>query len=135
MAAPRASAASAARARRWRWRSKSAALCSSSDSLSQIKRWAEEQLPLELVRRWRERVDRSLAPPAVRPGGTGTLDSASRGQVEAHPYLAYGSTLLAVIVAPTFILYLQLGDGDILTVSASGEVERPLAKDRAADRQ
>jgi hypothetical protein len=26
-----------------------------SDSLSQIKRWAEEQLPLELVRHWRER--------------------------------------------------------------------------------
>jgi hypothetical protein len=55
--------------------------------------------------------------------------AASRQQIEANPYLAYGSTLLAVIVAPTFILYLQLGDGDLLTVSAAGAVERPLAKD------
>ena len=99
------------------------------DSLSQKKRWAEEQLPLELVRHWRERVDRLLA---RRPFALAELESlgpASRRQVEANPYLAYDSTLLAVIVASTFILYLQLGDGDILTVSSSGEVERPLAKD------
>ncbi len=99
------------------------------DSLSRIKRWAEEQLPLELVRHWRERVDRSLARQPFTPAELESLDPASRRQVEANPYLAYGSTLLAVIVAPTFILYLQLGDGDILTVSASGEIERPLAKD------
>ncbi|MFZ1641786.1 MAG: PP2C family serine/threonine-protein phosphatase [Candidatus Contendobacter sp.] len=99
------------------------------DSLSQKKRWAEEQLPLELVRRWRERVDRSLDRRPFTPAELESLDPASRQQIEANPYLAYGSTLLAVVVAPTFILYLQLGDGDILTVSASGEIERPLAKD------
>ncbi|MDG4595572.1 MAG: PP2C family serine/threonine-protein phosphatase [Candidatus Contendobacter sp.] len=99
------------------------------DSLSRIKRWAEEQLPLELVRRWRERVDRSLARRPFTPAELDALDPASRRQVEAHPYLAYGSTLLAVVVTPAFILYLQLGDGDLLTVSTSGEVERPLAKD------
>ncbi len=99
------------------------------DSLSRIKRWAEEQLPLELVRHWRERVDRSLARRPFTPAELESLDPAGRRQVEANLYLAYGSTLLAVIVAPTFILYLQLGDGDILTVSASGEIERPLAKD------
>jgi hypothetical protein len=100
-----------------------------TDSLSRIKRWAEEQLPLELVRRWRERVDRSLARRRFAPAELEALDPASRQQVEANPYLAYGSTLLAVIVAPTFILYLQLGDGDILIVSAAGEVERPLPRD------
>ncbi|MFO1419720.1 MAG: PP2C family serine/threonine-protein phosphatase [Candidatus Competibacteraceae bacterium] len=99
------------------------------DSLSRIKRWAEERLPLELVRRWRERVDRSLVRRPFAPAELESLDPASRSQIEVNPYLAYGSTLLAVVVAPTFILYLQLGDGDILTVSASGEVERPLPRD------
>ena len=99
------------------------------DNLSRIKRRAEERLPLELVRHWRQRVDRSLARRPFAPAELEPLDSASRSQVEAHPYLAYGSTLLAVVVTPAFILYLQLGDGDLLTVSANGEVERPLPKD------
>lgn len=99
------------------------------DSLSRIKRRAEEQLPLELVRRWRARVDRSLDRQPFAPAELDALDPASRRQVEAHPSLAYGSTLLAVLVVPGFILYLQLGDGDILTVSSDGEVERPLPRD------
>ena len=99
------------------------------DSLSRIKRRAEEQWPLELVRRWRERVDRLLARRPFTLAELDALDPASRRQIEAHPYLAYGATLLTVIVTPAFILYLQLGDGDLLTVSASGEVERPLARD------
>jgi len=99
------------------------------ESASQRKRWAEEQLPRELTRRWRERVDRSLDRRPFALAELEALDPASRRQIEANPYLAYGSTLLAVIVAPTFIVYLQLGDGDLLTASASGEVERPLAKD------
>ena len=99
------------------------------DSLSQIKRWAEEELPKGLVRCWRERVDRLIARQLFTPEELEPLDAASRQQVETHPYLAYGSTLLVVIVAPGFILYLQLGDGDLLTVSAEGEVERPIPKD------
>lgn len=99
------------------------------DNLSQKKRWAEEQLPLELVRHWRERVEQSLARRPFHPEELDSLDPVSRSQVEANPLLAYGSTLLGVIVAPTFILYVQLGDGDILTVSSNGEVERPLVKD------
>ena len=98
-------------------------------NLSQIKRRAEEQLPLELVRYWRAQVDRSLQRQPFTPRELEPLDAAARRQVEANPYLAYGSTLLAVIVAPGFILYLQLGDGDILAVSADGEVERPLPRD------
>ena len=99
------------------------------DTPSQQKRWAEENLPRELVRHWQAAVDQALEEQPFTPAELETLDPPSRRQVEANPYLAYGSTLLAVVVAPAFILYLQLGDGDILTVSASGEVERPLAKD------
>ena len=99
------------------------------DRPSQIKRWAEEELPKGLVRRWCERVDRLLARCPFTPAELAPLDAASRRLLDAHPYLAYGSTLLVVVVAPGFILYLQLGDGDLLTVSAEGEVERPIPKD------
>lgn len=99
------------------------------DSPSQIKRWAEDRMPHELVRRWREHVDKLLQRQPFTPQELDSLDAVSRRQVEAQPYLAYGSTLLAVVVAPAFILYLQLGDGDILTVSAQGNVERPMPKD------
>jgi len=98
-------------------------------SASQIKRWAHERLPYELVRCWREQVDKSLKRRPFGAAELAALDSASRLQVETHPYLAYGSTLLVVLVAPTFILYLQLGDGDILTVSNQGLVEYPMPKD------
>ncbi len=96
---------------------------------SQIKHWAEDRLPQELVRRWREQVDKMLQRQPFTLRELASLDAVSRRQVEAQPYLAYGSTLLVVVVAPTFILYLQLGDGDILTVSNNGNIERPMPKD------
>ncbi|WP_201097384.1 protein phosphatase 2C domain-containing protein [Thiocystis minor] len=99
------------------------------DRPSQIKRWAEEQLPLELVRHWLEGVNRSLQRQPFTSAELETLDTAARQQVESYPSLAYGSTLLAVVVAPGFILYLQLGDGDFLTVSAEGEITRPIPQD------
>ena len=96
---------------------------------SQSKHWAEDRLPQELVRRWREHVDKLLQRQPFTPKELDSLDAVSRRQVEAQPYLAYGSTLLAVVVAPTYILYLQLGDVDILTVFSNGNIERPIPKD------
>ncbi|WP_157633633.1 PP2C family serine/threonine-protein phosphatase [Thioflavicoccus mobilis] len=97
--------------------------------LSQVKRWAEEQLPRELVRQWRRRVERHLAREPFTANELAPLDAAGRRALAANPFLAYGTTLLMVIAAPAFILYLQLGDGDILTVAANGGIERPIAKD------
>lgn len=98
-------------------------------SPSQRKRWAEEQWPLELVRGWQEAMQRRLARQPFTAAELAALDEPGRRQVEARPALAYGSTLLSVVVAPGFILYLQLGDGDLLTVAADGEVARPLPPD------
>ena len=46
-----------------------------------------------------------------------------------HPLLPYGTTLCTVTVTADYILYLQLGDGDVLTVSSHGHVKRPLPPD------
>ncbi len=98
-------------------------------NLSRTKRWAEQQLPLELVRHWTGRVERLVARQPFTEEELAPLDASDRRDLEISPQLAYGTTLLAVVIAPRFLIYLQLGDGDILTVSADGVVERPVTKD------
>lgn len=44
--------------------------------------------------------------------------------VVRHPTLAYGSTLLGAVATQTYILSVQLGDGDILLVDARGRGRR-----------
>lgn len=95
--------------------------------LSAIKHWAEDYLPRAIVRCWREAVDEDIAahPIAAEERTPSSLTSLESG---GH-YLAYGATLLVVMVTTTFILYWQLGDGDILTVADDGVVGRPLPPD------
>lgn len=102
-------------------------------SLSAIKRVAEERLPRELLRRWREAVDADLT---SEPFSDEELDrlKAQRGdggkrEVLQNPHLAYGATVLGVLVERDYLLFLQLGDGDILIVSEAGEVSRPIDRD------
>jgi serine/threonine protein phosphatase PrpC len=52
-----------------------------------------------------------------------------RGVVENSPELAYGATLLAAAATNQVLLYLQLGDGEILSVDAQGTTTRPLPPD------
>jgi hypothetical protein len=98
-------------------------------NLSAIKRWAEENLPRAIVHRWRDRVADDIfahpLPKADLDRLEANEDVTKRRQVVLDPLLAYGATLLTILVTESFILYLQLGDGDILTVSEAGEVSRP----------
>jgi len=102
--------------------------------LSIIKRTAEERLPQALVRRWREAVAEDIRKNPFSRDELNLLESetgpATRQTLEANRLLAYGATLLTTLVTESFILYLQLGDGDILTVSKVGAVTRPLPEDR-----
>jgi len=98
-------------------------------NLSIVKRWAEDNLPREIVRRWREAVADDVS---ARPLTGADLDQleakenvGKRRQIALKPVLAYGATILVVLVTESFILYLQLGDGDILNVAEAGEVSRP----------
>jgi len=102
-------------------------------SLSTIKRTAEERAPGEIVRRWRAAVARHLKDHPITEEELGTLakqrDPKARRDIEKDPQVAYGATLLSVLITSEFVLYLQLGDGDILTVADNGEVTRPMARD------
>ncbi|MBN2006490.1 MAG: protein phosphatase 2C domain-containing protein, partial [Anaerolineae bacterium] len=101
--------------------------------LSTIKRTAEERLPGEIVRRWRAAVGRHLKDNPITEEELETLekrrDPKARRVIEKDPQVAYGATLLSVLITSGFILYLQLGDGDILTVADNAEVTRPMTRD------
>jgi serine/threonine protein phosphatase PrpC len=98
------------------------------DNLSLIKDATKQWLPRALVRKWVEVVSEHLNAEPLSDaelrslGFDGVLDT-------EHAVVAYGATLLVTAITDSFIIYLQLGDGEILTVSESGEVTRPLKKD------
>jgi hypothetical protein len=89
--------------------------------LSAIELIGGPWLARRIVERWTEVVKDDIQKKAF------THEEAD--EVLGNPLLAYGATLLAALVTNDFILYLQMGDGDILTVSETGHVARPIAKD------
>lgn len=101
--------------------------------LSRVRSHAQTRWPKTLVAAWKSAVRTDLAakpfsqmefaafpepPPVVKPDE----------ELPVNAYLAYGATLIAVAITRNYILYSQLGDGDILTVRADGIVSRPLPK-------
>ena len=103
-------------------------------TLTAVKRLAEETLPQRIVRRWQEAVEADLAHDPVTEAEWARLaereGAATVQRVAEKPLLVYGATVLAALVTREYLLFLQLGDGDILTVSDGLEVQRPLPGDR-----
>ncbi len=98
--------------------------------LSRVRNQAKTVWPRTLLQAWKERVRAELTtkpftlfdfapfpepPPVVNPGQ----------ELPISAYLAYGATLLTVAITHRYILYSQLGDGDILTVRADGTCRAP----------
>jgi serine/threonine protein phosphatase PrpC len=93
--------------------------------LAKIKGLCEEWLPKVLVRRWQERVHRHLRRYPLKPGEQTNWHATTPSTRPDSGLRAYGATLIALLLTPRFHLYLQLGDGDILTIGADGRVSRP----------
>ncbi|HJQ67746.1 MAG TPA: PP2C family serine/threonine-protein phosphatase [Blastocatellia bacterium] len=102
-------------------------------NLTTVKRTAEERLPQEMARQWTEAVKLHIESDPLSDDELGELEKtdgpAARESIATNPIRAYGATIVMAIVEGSFILYLQLGDGDILLVSDSGEVTRALPND------
>ena len=84
-----------------------------ASNLMEVQKYAEHPLRVQIVREWTAQV------------------RAKAGDDET-PLLDYGSTVLAALATPDFLLVGQLGDGDILLVAEDGTVEVPLPADPAA---
>mgnify|MGYP002777881610 CR=1 FL=1 len=102
-------------------------------AIAQIAQLARETLPQHLVQTWQSTVLADYQSHPFRAAEWSQLQAREPRRAEAevreNPLLAYGSTLLAVAVTEAFLLYLQLGDGDILQVDRQGTTQRALAKD------
>ena len=101
--------------------------------LSELESRAQDYLPREFVRRWRGAAEADLK---ARPFTEEELAAVEKKDgpraltlVAGNPLLAYGATSLTVALTDSFALYLQLGDGEIVSVSDAGEVLRVLPED------
>ncbi len=101
--------------------------------LAEIEEKGQDYLPKEIVKKWRKTVEYHLKNNPFTDEEFKKLEEKSganaRKLIEENPLLAYGTTSLTVAMEEDFILYLQLGDGDILNVSETGEVTKPLPED------
>jgi serine/threonine protein phosphatase PrpC len=102
-------------------------------NFSALKDVAVSLLPQRIVNEWRKAVDLDLQEQPFTDEEKQILvqkeSESSLQSVTKNPYLAYGATLLGVLVTEFFIVYIQLGDGDILQVDASGHTTQPLKRD------
>lgn len=80
-----------------------------------VRKAAERELPATLVAAWKKAVLGHLAAHPFTAAEQAAV--AGDGGGDAARLLAYGATLIVVAVSASSILYLQLGDGDILAVS------------------
>jgi serine/threonine protein phosphatase PrpC len=98
-----------------------------------VKSLAEEKLPRLILDRWLQEVERDCVRQPFSAEELSALDSrenqVARKAVEERPALAYGTTLITCLFTTGFVIYLQIGDGDILSVSSEGEVSRPFPAD------
>lgn len=101
--------------------------------LSWVKDRLARDAPQRIVREWRARVEEDLARSPFTDDEFALVRErdGQQGQalVEKDPFLAYGSTLITAVAAQSFMAFWQIGDGDVLTVSAAGGASRPLAGD------
>jgi serine/threonine protein phosphatase PrpC len=93
--------------------------------LSTVKNSAEQFIPRYIIDAWKKRVYEDIAKHPFSQPELGVLPKEKRD-------IAYGSTLLIAAVTDRFLMYFQIGDGEIIEVSdKDGQVIRPIPKDES----
>jgi serine/threonine protein phosphatase PrpC len=101
--------------------------------LSAWKRAVDEDLPVAIERRWKAAVTKHVEENPLLVKEVARVEeaqgAAARQVVERDPVQAYGTTLITLVLHESFLACLQLGDGDVLVVTRTGEVIHPIADD------
>jgi hypothetical protein len=93
----------------------------------------QSQFAREISEAWNRRVDEDIRRhPFTKQDEALVEAEEDHGfrEVAADPLLAYGATLIVVLLAPAFALYAQIGDGDILVVDNDGSTRRVFTTNR-----
>jgi serine/threonine protein phosphatase PrpC len=92
-------------------------------------------LPTKITDRWKDIVRADIQANEFTDAEKATLlnKEGEKGlsSIDKNPFLVYGATLLVVAITASFVLYLQIGDGDILRIDEDGKITKPLV--RSAD--
>jgi Protein phosphatase 2C len=94
--------------------------------LSSVKREAEDRLLKRIVSEWLKQVAEHLQAHPITDEERESLHSTNPRaleRLEKDERIAYGATLLLVIVTGRFLVFCQLGDGDILCIGPTGETQ------------
>lgn len=110
-------------------------------SYETIYELTRQQLPAKLVEEWQKAVKRHYEENPFTQEEEEKLPSkkevqkmgfrlSPEGMAERIIFqYPYGATLLGVAITSSFIMYLQLGDGDILCLNKDGTIYRPIPED------
>ena len=102
----------------------------SENDLISIQALAKKEIPGRIENLWKQSVKEHMQEIPFSMQEQETLHGNGIRTASDHSgeniLLAYGATLLGVLLTKTFVLYLQLGDGDILNVMPNGDVVRPI---------
>jgi serine/threonine protein phosphatase PrpC len=79
--------------------------------LKRIKQSAD-YLTSKLIQTWREAID----------------DIDEQNTPVKSRYSVYGTTLIAVLLTQHYVIYLQIGDGDLIVLDAEGKAKQPLSR-------
>ncbi|MEN3315906.1 MAG: hypothetical protein V7605_2140 [Acidimicrobiaceae bacterium] len=94
-----------------------------------IERRAGVDLPGEIVDRWSQAVTDEIERRPFTDDELAPVESRGRLAVDANPLLAYGATLIVGLASEAYAVFVQVGDGDVLTADAEGDATRPVARD------
>jgi hypothetical protein len=100
-----------------------------------IRDITQNRLPAEIVRSWKTEVLDHFSKNPFDEEEMRKVEAAAGSQAnelmeDQGLYLAYGTTLIIVAITESYLLYLQIGDGDILVVGDDGKsVEVPIPPD------
>ena len=102
-------------------------------SPSERSQLAAVDIPTRIVTAWTAAARAHLAHSPMSDEEWRAIESAegpaAMDAVRNDPLLAYGATLLAVLATAQCTVILQLGDGDVLAVTADGSTTRPIPVD------
>lgn len=76
----------------------------------------------EILRHWRSSVMNHLKMHPFTPSETGELDRQQQALLGRNALIAYGATLLLACAMENEVFFLQLGDGDFLTLDGTGSI-------------